>query len=85
MPCWTAACTGFALQEASIPLDGSEPVAAAILRSFSAEQYPHLFEKATEHGLQPGYGFADEFEVGLELILDTLARGIPGPSPDTLG
>lgn len=79
---------GFALQEASMPLGGPEPVAevadvaASILQSFPAERYPHLFEMATEHVLQPGYSFADEFEIGLELILDALARSIPRLSQD---
>jgi AcrR family transcriptional regulator len=71
---------GFALQEASMPLGGPEPVAevaAPILDSFSAEEYPHLFEMATEHVLRPGYSFADEFEIGLEVILEALARWIP--------
>jgi hypothetical protein len=30
-------------------------------------------ELATEHVQQPGYDFADEFDFGLELILDGLA------------
>jgi hypothetical protein len=33
---------------------------------------------ATEHILQPGYDFGDEFEIGLSVILDALTRSIPG-------
>ena len=32
-----------------------------------------MVELATEHVLQPGYDFGDEFEFGLDLILDGLA------------
>ena len=35
--------------------------------------YPHMVELATEHVLQPGYDFGDEFGFGLELILDGLS------------
>ena len=31
-----------------------------------------MVEMATEYYLQPGYDFGDEFEFGLELILDAL-------------
>ena len=34
---------------------------------------------ATEYVLQPGYDFGDEFEFGLNLILDGLAALLPGP------
>jgi AcrR family transcriptional regulator len=68
---------GFALQEASLPFDTPETVpdvAQAILAQFSTEKYPHLAELATEHILQPGYDYGDEFEFGLDLILDGLER-----------
>ena len=32
---------------------------------------------ATEYYLQPGYNFANEFELGLGVILDALTRSIP--------
>jgi hypothetical protein len=32
---------------------------------------------ATEHILQPGYDFGNEFEIGLNVILDALTRSIP--------
>jgi hypothetical protein len=40
---------------------------------FAAADYPHLIELTTQHILQPGYSYADEFEYGLGLILDSLA------------
>jgi hypothetical protein len=36
--------------------------------------YPHLTELAVEHVLQPGYDYRDEFEFGLDLILDGFER-----------
>jgi hypothetical protein len=74
---------GFALQEAALPLTGTTSVAEVaepMIRQFSAGGYPHLVEMATEHVLQPGYDFSHEFEIGLEVILDALARWIPGNS-----
>jgi hypothetical protein len=32
---------------------------------------------ATEYVLQPGYDFGDEFEFGLNVILDALTKSIP--------
>jgi len=71
---------GFALQEAALPFDGPQDVpevAESIMQQFSADQYPHLVEMATRYVLQPGYDFGNEFEFGLSLILDALARLIP--------
>lgn len=68
---------GFAIQEASLPFEGPDQaaeVAGSMMEAFSSGQYPHLVELATEHVLQPGYDFGNEFEFGLTLILDSLAR-----------
>ena len=45
-----------------------------IMARFSADEYPHLTEMTVEHVLQPGYDYGDEFEFGLDLILDGLER-----------
>jgi len=42
-------------------------------RQFSNE-YPHLAETISELVTKPGYHFANEFGVGLDLILDGLER-----------
>ena len=66
---------GFALSEASLPINGPEPVpdvAEQMVEQFSPDDYPHLVEFAVEHVLQPGYDFGSEFEYGLDLILDAL-------------
>ncbi|MFD8495395.1 TetR/AcrR family transcriptional regulator C-terminal domain-containing protein [Amycolatopsis sp. NPDC059657] len=68
---------GFALQEAALPFRTEEEtaqVAQAIQARFAAGQYPHLTELTVEHVLKPGYNYGDEFEFGLDLILDGLER-----------
>jgi AcrR family transcriptional regulator len=67
---------GFALQQINIPLQSREQVAEVgegILRRLGAE-YPYLAEMITKHAMKPGYDYADEFEFGLDLILDGLER-----------
>jgi AcrR family transcriptional regulator len=67
---------GFALQQISLPLQSSEQVAQVgqnILQQLAGE-YPHLAEMITQHAMQPGYDYADEFEFGLDLILEGLER-----------
>jgi hypothetical protein len=49
-------------------------VADSIWRQFPTDAYPHLTELTVQHVLQPGYDYADEFEFGLDLILDGLDR-----------
>jgi AcrR family transcriptional regulator len=71
---------GFALQEASLPFDTGEDtakVAQAIMTQFSSGQYPYFTEMAVEHVLRPGYDYGDEFDFGLDLILDGLERSLP--------
>jgi hypothetical protein len=68
---------GFVAQQQSLPFDTPEEltdVTDSILASFPAAEYPHLAEMAVEHVLRPGYAWADEFEFGLDLILDGLER-----------
>jgi AcrR family transcriptional regulator len=68
---------GFALQEASLPVTTPQEtaeVARSIMAEFPADAYPHLAELAVQHVLQPGYDYGDEFEFGLDLILDGLER-----------
>jgi AcrR family transcriptional regulator len=66
---------GFALQAANLPATGGNEMtnlAETIIEPLPADQYPHLMELTTEHVLQPGYDFGNEFEFGLDLILDGL-------------
>jgi AcrR family transcriptional regulator len=67
---------GFALQQINIPLQSRDQVAEVgeNILSRLAGEYPHLAEMITEHAMKPGYDYADEFEFGLDLILDGLER-----------
>lgn len=68
---------GFAIQEASLPATGGQDMAelaGSIMEQMPADVYPHLTEFTIGRVLQPGYDFGDEFDVGINLILDGLAR-----------
>jgi AcrR family transcriptional regulator len=68
---------GFALQEASLPFDTAEEtadLAQMIFKQFPPDEYPYLTELTVEHVLQPGYDYGNEYEFGLDLILDGLGR-----------
>jgi hypothetical protein len=54
-----------------------------IMARFTRDQYRHLTELTVEHVLQPGYDYGNEFEFGLDLILDGLerARDTAQPQP----
>ena len=70
---------GFAIQEASLPATSGEEMAELVEEVFdmaSADEYPYLTELTTEHILQPGYDFGNEFEFGLNLILDGLDKSV---------
>lgn len=76
---------GFALQEAALPFDGRDTateITAPLMERFSTGEYPHMVEIAVEHVLKPGYDFGDEFDFGLNLILDGLSRLIPSPGSE---
>ncbi len=69
---------GFAMQEQSLPFDTSDEVAdvaKGMLEPFEVDEYPNLVAMI-EHALEPGYGYGDEFEFGLDLILDGLASAL---------
>jgi AcrR family transcriptional regulator len=72
---------GFVQTELSLPFQTSEEtheVARGIFEQLPPGAYPHLVELTVEHVLKPGYAYANEFEFGLELILDGLARLLAG-------
>jgi AcrR family transcriptional regulator len=67
---------GFALQQMNLPLQSPDQVAEVgenMLRQLAGE-YPHLAEMITEHAMKPGYDYGEEFEFGLDLILDGVER-----------
>jgi AcrR family transcriptional regulator len=68
---------GFALTKLNLPFRSAEQVsdvAAEMLQPFPADQYPNLVAFITQHALRPGYDYDEEFEPGLELVLDAIAR-----------
>jgi AcrR family transcriptional regulator len=76
---------GFALEEAMLPGGGTgdelSGLAEGMLQVYS-EQYPFLFELATERVLAESYQFGDSFEFGLDMIIDGLSRAaLTGPNP----
>ena len=78
---------GFALAEAGLAFDNPETVpdlAEAFVAQLPTADYPNLAAFVTEHVLMPGYEYGDEFEFGLDLILDGLERAVltdPGGVP----
>jgi AcrR family transcriptional regulator len=73
---------GFALTDLSLPFETAEEtaeLATRILAGIPADEYPYLRELTTEHVLQPGYDYGAEFELGLDLVLDGLARLLDRP------
>jgi AcrR family transcriptional regulator len=64
---------GFTLTESTLPFSTSKEakaVAGNILEGFRSGEYPHLAEMAVDRAMKPGYRYGDEFEYGLDLILD---------------
>ena len=71
---------GFALTKMNIPFDTPEDVEAvaqSMLEPFPMGAYPNLAAFVDGHVTKPGYDFGDEFEYGLDLILDGLERARP--------
>jgi len=64
---------GFTLQELGLPfeVDEAPQVSADVLGTLSAEQFPHVVEVIT-HVMR--HGRVEDFDFGLELILDGLER-----------
>jgi AcrR family transcriptional regulator len=68
---------GFALTKMNLPFQASEEigeVAQTMLEPYPVAEYPYLMEILTDHVMKPGYDYGDEFEYGLDLILDGLER-----------
>jgi len=70
---------GFAQQQQNLTYDTSQEaakVAEDVLRQIPPDRYPHLAELITEHAMNPGYDYAQEFGFGLDLILAGLERAV---------
>lgn len=72
---------GFALQQVSLPAGGSggdfEAIVETVEASLADDAFPYMTELATVHVLGSGhYDFGDEFDWGLDLVLDGLERAL---------
>lgn len=69
---------GFVLTELNLPFDeggaGAEGFVDEIEHLLSPDEYPHLMEMITVQVVGKDYAYANEFEFGLDLILDSLER-----------
>jgi AcrR family transcriptional regulator len=67
---------GFALQEKTIPFETPEQSAemATVTVGERGSEYPYLGEMVNEFATSGGYDYTEEFEFGLDLILDGLER-----------
>jgi AcrR family transcriptional regulator len=75
---------GFALQETSMPFGSPEElveVAEVMLQGLPPDEYPYLREVVTD-SMVSGFEYADEFEFGLDLILDGIERVWDMPEND---
>jgi AcrR family transcriptional regulator len=70
---------GFALTKMNLPFESTDDIvelSQTMLQPFPLNAYPNLADFITDHAMQPGYDFADEFEYGLDLILDGIERAL---------
>jgi hypothetical protein len=68
---------GFALTKMNLPFDENTDMAAMadqVLAPFPVDEYPNMVAFITDHAMKPGYSFGDEFEYGLDVILDALEQ-----------
>jgi AcrR family transcriptional regulator len=67
---------GFLLQELTIPFETPEESAEMAETTVGArgDEYPYLAEVVTEFATSGGYDYTEEFEFGLDFILDGLER-----------
>jgi hypothetical protein len=68
---------GFALTKMNLPFETTSNIAEmaeTMLEPFPLGEYPNLADFITEIAMKPGYDYGNEFEYGLDVILDGLAR-----------
>ena len=63
---------GFVLSELNLPMEPGESEEFVQGIGLLTEAYPHLAEMLAEQVIGQGFSYADEFDYGLELILDGL-------------
>ena len=68
---------GFALTKMNLPFEDTSDIvemSETMLAPFAPGEYQNLADFITEHALKPGYDCANEFESGLDVVLDGLER-----------
>ena len=68
---------GFAQTQMNLPFESTADIAEVaqeMLQPFPLNAYPNLAAFITEHAMKPDYDYANEFEFGLDLILDGLEQ-----------
>jgi AcrR family transcriptional regulator len=72
---------GFVLQEVNLPFRNEAELTAmtgAIMDAFPKADFPYLFELTIEHVLRPGYDYGNEFDIGLDVVLDGIDARLAG-------
>jgi AcrR family transcriptional regulator len=68
---------GFAMTKMNLPFEDTSDIvemSETMLAPFPPGEYQNLADFITQHAMKPGYDYANEFEYGLDVILDGLAR-----------
>lgn len=68
---------GFAQQLASLSFETTQQAAEvgkAVMEQFPFDTYPYMGEMVSQHMMKAGYRAMDEFDFGLNLIIDGIAR-----------
>ncbi len=66
---------GFARQQSNVQLqEAADPTSPQATRDLPPEIYPYLVEAAVSYASGPGWNTEEEFEFGLEMIIDGLER-----------
>ena len=68
---------GFAMTKMNLPFEDTSDIvemSESMLAPFAPGEYQNLADFIAEHAMKPGYDYADEFEYGLDVILDGLER-----------
>ncbi|QJW37152.1 TetR/AcrR family transcriptional regulator [Cellulosimicrobium protaetiae] len=72
---------GFVLTETRLPFSPDDDVEDFVAEiALPAQEYPHLAEMVAELVVGHGYAFADQFDDGLDLVLDGLERRLAAAS-----
>lgn len=68
---------GYAMTKMNLPFDDTSDIvdlAQEMLQPFPEGEYPNLLAFLMEHAMKPGYDYGNEFERGLDIVLDGLER-----------